>query len=51
MIIFEEDSLSPLVFVVTLILLTVILRKSKATSYFSESKEKINYPLFMEDLK
>ena len=47
--IFQGDSLSPLVFVLALIPLSLILRK---TAYeFSESKEKINHLLFMDDLK
>ena len=48
--IFEGDSLSPLVFVLALILLSLILRKVKAVYEFSESKEKINHLLFMNDL-
>ena len=49
--IFQGDSLSPLVFVLTLILLNLILRKAKAAYEFSENKEKINHLLFMDDLK
>ena len=49
--IFQEDSLSPLVFVLALIPLSLILRKMKAAYAFSESKEKINYLLFRDDLK
>ena len=49
--IFQRDSLSPLVFVLTLIPLSLILRKVKAAYEFSESKEKVNYILFMDDLK
>ena len=49
--IFQGDSLSLLVFVLTLILLSLILRKAKAGYEFSESKEKINHLLFMDDLK
>ena len=48
---FEGDSLSPLVFVLALIPLSLILRKAKAAYEFSESKEKINHLLFMDDLK
>ena len=48
--IFEGDSLSPLVFVLALIPLSLILRKAKAAYEFSESKEKINHLLFMDDL-
>ena len=46
--IFQGDSLSHLVFVLPLIL---ILRKAKAAYEVSESKEKINHLLFMDDLK
>ena len=49
--IFQGDSLSPLVFVSALILLSLILRKVKAAYEFSDSKEKINHLLFMDDLK
>ena len=49
--IFQGDSLSPLVFVLVLIPLSLILRKMKAAYKFSESKEKINNLLFMDDLK
>ena len=49
--IFQGDSLSPLVFVLALIPLSLILRKVKAAYEFSESKEKINHSLFMNDLK
>ena len=49
--IFQGDSLSPLVFVLALIQLSLILRKTKAAYEFSESKEKINHLLFMDDLK
>ena len=49
--IFQGDSLSPLVFVLELTPLNLILRKTKAAYEFSESKEKINHLLFMDDLK
>ena len=49
--IFQEDSLSPLVFVLALIPLSSILRKAKAANELSESKEKINHLLSMDDLK
>ena len=49
--IFQGDSLYPLVFVLALIQLSLILRKAKAAYEFSESKEKINHLLFMDDLK
>ena len=49
--IFQGDSLSPLVFVLALILLSLILRKAKPTYEFSKSKEKITHLLFMDVLK
>ena len=49
--IFQGDSLSALVLVLALIPLSLTLRKAKAAYEFSESKEKINYLLFMDDLK
>ena len=49
--IFRGDSLSPLVFALALISLSLILRMAKAAYEFSESKEKINHLLFMDDLK
>ena len=49
--IFQGDSLSPLMFVLALIPLSLILRKAKTAYEFSESKEKINHLLFMDDLK
>ena len=38
-------------FVLALIPLSLILRKAKIAFEFSESKEKINHLLFMDDLK
>ena len=49
--IFQGDSLSPLVFVLALIPLSLILRKAKVAYEFSGSKVKINRLLFMDDLK
>ena len=49
--IFQGDSLSPFVFVLAYIPLSLILRKTKVAYEFSESKEKINHLLFMDDLK
>ena len=48
---FQGDSLSPLVLVLALILLRLMLRKTKVVYEFSGNKEKINHPLFMDDLK
>ena len=49
--IFQGDTLSPLLFVIALIPLSHILRKSKAGYEFSKVKEKVNHLLFMDDLK
>ena len=49
--IFQGDSLSPLVFVLALIPLSLILRKSNEAYEFSESKKKVNHLLFMDDLE
>ena len=49
--IFQGDSLSPLVFVLALSPLSLILRKAKTAYEFSESKEKINHLLLVDDLK
>ena len=49
--ILQGDSLSPLVFVLALILLSLILRKAKAEYEFSERKLNINRLFFMDDLK
>ena len=49
--IFQGDSLSPLVFVLALTPLSLVLKMAKAAYEFSESKEKINHLLFMDDLK
>ena len=49
--IIQRDTWSPLAFALALIELSLILRKTKAASEFSESIEKINYLLFMDDLK
>ena len=49
--IFQGHSLSPLVFVLALIPLSLISRKTRTPYAFSESKEKINHLLFMDDLK
>ena len=49
--IFQGHSLTPLVFVLGLIQLSLILRKAKVAYEFFGRKEKINYLLFMDDLK
>ena len=47
----QGDSLSPLVFVLALIPLSLILRKVKVGYEFSKRKEKINHLLITDDLK
>ena len=49
--IFQGDSLSPVLFVLCPIPLTLILHKSESAYKFSSAKEKINHFLFMDDLK
>ena len=48
--IFQGDSLSPLLFAICMILLTEILRKVSTGRTFKKG-EKLNLPLFMDDLK
>ena len=47
---FQGDRLSPLVSVLALIAISLIVRKVKAASEFSQNKQKINNLLFMVDL-
>ena len=49
--IFQGDSLSPLLFILTLILLTLVLRKVKAGYNLWNGLPTIIHPLFMDDLK
>ena len=49
--IFQGDTLSPLLFVVAMIPLTLFLRKEKMGYSFGETGQKINHLLFMDDLK
>ena len=49
--IFQGDTLSPLLFVVAMIPLTLLLRKEKMGYSFGETGQKINHLLFMDDLK
>ena len=49
--IFQGDSLSHLLFLLALIPLSLILRKTKTAYEFSESREKVNHLSFMDDLK
>lgn len=49
--IFQGDSLSPLLFVVAMIPLTMLLRKEAMGYRFGREGKKINHLLFMDDLK
>ena len=49
--IFQGDSLSPLIFVMCLIPMTYILRKSEAKYSLGKDSPSINHLLFMDDLK
>ena len=49
--IFQGDCLSPLLFVVCLLPMSIILRKCKAGYQLERGKTKINHLLFMDDLK
>ena len=49
--IFQGDSLSPLLFVVAYIPVTIIFRKLKQGYSFGKGKERLNHLLFMDDLK
>ena len=49
--IFQGDSLSPLLFVLVMISLTLVLRQIKASYELKKGGKKINHLLFMDDLK
>ena len=49
--IFQGDTLSPLLFVIAMIPLTILLRRESIGYRFGESGRKINHLLFMDDLK
>ena len=49
--IFQEDSLSPLLFVVALIPLSLVLREVKAGYDLTGKKDFVNHLVYMEDLK
>ena len=49
--IFQGDSLSPLLFVVALIPVTIMLRTLKQGYSFGKGKERLNHVSFMNDLK
>ena len=48
---FQGDSLSPLLFVLSMVPLTLILRKVKAYYEWGKKEYKLNHLLFMVDLK
>ena len=48
---FKETPLSPLLFVISLILLTLVLRWMKQEYSFQNGKINLNHLLFMDDLK
>ena len=49
--IFQGDSLSPLLFVICLIPMSLVLRKVRAVYSFGNHKPKVNHLLFMDDMK
>ena len=49
--IFQGDSLSPLLFVIVLIPLSIVLRKTEMGYQLKKNDRKINHLLFMDDLK
>ena len=49
--IFQSDSLSPLLFLVSLLLFTLVLCQVKQGYSFDKGKSNLNHLLFMDDLK
>ena len=49
--IFQGDTLSPILFVITLIPVSILLGDMKAGCVLGESRGKINHLLFMDDLR
>ena len=49
--IFQDDSLSPLLFVLVVILTTLVLRQTKASYELKKGGKKINHLVFMDDQK
>ena len=46
-----QDALSPLLFIIALMPLNPIIRKYSAEYKLSRSQEKINHPMYMDDIK
>ena len=49
--IFQGDALSPLLFIIAMVLLNHILRKCTARYKLNKSQEKINHLMYMDDIK
>ena len=49
--IFQEDALSPLLFIIAMMPLNHILRKCIARNKLSRSRKKINHLMYMDDIK
>ena len=49
--IFQGDTLSPLLFVIAIMLLNHVLRKFTDDYKLTKSKEKINHQMYMDDIK
>ena len=49
--IFQEDALSPLLFIIAMITLNHILRKCTAEYKLTKSQENINHTMYMDDIK
>ena len=47
----QDDSLSPLLFVLVVILTTLVLRQTKVSYELKKGGKKINHLVFMDDLK
>ena len=48
---FQEDSLSPLLFVLSMVPFSLILKKGNACYKWGKKEYKLNHLLFMDDLK